>query len=157
MKIKFITTGKTVEKYLVDGIAGYEKRIKKYVNFETVVLKDLKNAANMSFNTIKAKEAEMMLPYLNSSCFRILLDEKGVEFSSKEFATFLEKKMSTDGRDIIFVVGGPYGFDKIVYDNCDFKISLSKMTFSHQMVRLVFTEQLYRAFTILNNEPYHHE
>lgn len=157
MKIKFVIIGKTVEKYLVEGISEYEKRLKKYISFEIITLKDIKNAGNMSINTIKSKEAEQLMPYLGNNNFRILLDEKGTEFSSTEFATFLEKKMSGDGRDIIFFVGGPYGFDKIVYDNCDFKISLSKMTFSHQMVRLIFTEQLYRAFTILHNEPYHHE
>jgi len=157
MKIRFIVLGRTVEKYLVDACAEYEKRIKKYIPFEYIVIKDLKNTANMPFETIKQKEAEMLRPYLSMPSIRILLDEHGKEFTSVAFSDYINKKISLQNRDITFIIGGPYGFDNEVYANSDDKISLSKMTFSHQMVRLIFMEQLYRAFTIINNEPYHHE
>ena len=157
MKIRFVVVGRTVEKYLVDACAEYEKRIKKYIPFEFVVLKDLKNTANMPFDTIKQKESELLMPYLDTSSVRILLDEHGKEVSSMEFSQYISKKISLQNKDITFIIGGPYGFDNQVYQKSDEKISLSKMTFSHQMVRLIFMEQLYRAFTIINNEPYHHE
>lgn len=157
MKIKFVAIGKTVEKYIVDACAEYEKRIKKYISFEYIILKDLKNTANMPFDTIKQKEAELLQPYLDSSSVKILLDEHGKEFTSVGFADYVNKKISLQNRDITFIIGGPYGFDSEVYAKADEKISLSKMTFSHQMVRLIFLEQLYRAFTIINHEPYHHE
>ena len=138
MKIKFVVVGKTVEKYLIQGCEEYLKRIKKYVNFEYVVLKDLSSL-------------------LQDKSYKILLDENGKEFTSKEFSIFLEKKMVNLSKDITFVVGGPYGFDDDIKAISDFEISLSKMTFSHQMVRLIFLEQLYRAFTIMRGEPYHHQ
>ena len=139
MKIKFVVVGKTVEKYLIDACGVYEKRIKKYVPFETVAVKDLKNDAVFANSTL------------------ILLDERGEEFTSKKFAEFLQKKTATSSKDIIFAAGGPFGFDAKTYERADGKISLSKMTFPHQMVRLIFLEQLYRAFTIIRGEPYHHE
>ena len=157
MKIKFVVVGKTVEKYLIDSCSEYGKRLKKYVNFEFVVLKDLKNLSSLSFPQVKAAEAVLLEPYFKGGSFNILLDEHGKEFSSKEFADFLEKKMVNSSKDITFVVGGPYGFDEKISAAADFKISLSKMTFSHQMVRLIFLEQLSRAFTIMHGEPYHHE
>ena len=139
MKIKFVVVGKTVEKYLIDVCGEYERRIKKYVPFEIVVVKDFKNAALFSGANV------------------FLLDEHGEEYTSKKFSEFLEKKMATSSKDIIFAIGGPFGFDEKTYERADAKISLSKMTFPHQMVRLIFLEQLYRAFTIMHNEPYHHE
>jgi 23S rRNA (pseudouridine1915-N3)-methyltransferase len=157
MKIKFVVVGKTVEKYLTDSCGEYEKRIKKYTGFEFVVLKDLKNASSLSKPQVKAAEAGLLAPYIKGGSFVILLDEHGKEFSSKEFADFLKKKMVNSPKDITFVVGGPYGFDDRISQAADFKISLSRMTFSHQMVRLIFLEQLYRAFTIMRGEPYHHE
>ncbi|MCQ2973849.1 MAG: 23S rRNA (pseudouridine(1915)-N(3))-methyltransferase RlmH [Bacteroidales bacterium] len=157
MKIRFVVVGKTVEKYLVDAVAEYEKRIKKYIQFEYIVLKDLKNASSLSFDMVKQKEAEFLLPYVSPNSYRIILDEHGKEFTSVEFSNFIEKKISTQSKDITFIIGGPYGFDPSISSQADYTMSLSKMTFSHQMVRLIFMEQLYRAFTIMRNEPYHHE
>lgn len=157
MKIRFVVVGKTVEKYLVDACAEYEKRIKKYIQFEYVVLKDIKNASSLSFAQVKEQEAKLIEPYMGANTFRIILDEHGKEHTSVGFSEFIEKKMATLGKDITFVIGGPYGFDPRISALADDKISLSRMTFSHQMVRLIFMEQLYRAFTIMRGEPYHHE
>ncbi|MBR6279331.1 MAG: 23S rRNA (pseudouridine(1915)-N(3))-methyltransferase RlmH [Bacteroidales bacterium] len=157
MKIKFVVIGKTVEKYLIDACNEYEKRIKKYVRFEYIVLKDLKNISALTFDQVKEQEAKLLEPYMNENSFKIILDEHGQVYTSKDFSDFLEKKIANLSKDITFVVGGPYGFAPKVVLKADGKISLSKMTFSHQMVRLIFLEQLYRAFTIMHNEPYHHE
>ena len=156
MKIRLLVAGKTVAERWKEAEAEYIKRIKKYIKFEYVEVKDLKNTANMTFEIIKQKEAELFKPYFEESGYKILLDEHGKEFTSVEFSEFLDKKISLEGKDLLFVVGGPYGFDQSIYQASDYKISLSKMTFSHQMVRTIFLEQLYRAFTIMNNEPYHH-
>lgn len=157
MKIRFVAVGKTVADWLKDARDEYDKRIKKYIKFEYIELRDLKNTSNLTFEAVKQKEAELLKPYFDEAGFKILLDENGKEFTSREFSQFLEKKISFEGKDILFVAGGPYGFDKSIYEACDFKISLSRMTFSHQMVRTIFLEQLYRAFTIMKNEPYHHD
>ncbi|MDR2836425.1 MAG: 23S rRNA (pseudouridine(1915)-N(3))-methyltransferase RlmH [Bacteroidales bacterium] len=157
MNLKLIVIGKTDEKFLEEGIDKYFKRIKHYINFEFIKIKDIKNTKNLSENNQKNLECEKILEHLNSSDFVILLDENGAEYSSKKFAEYISKQMLTGIKNIIFVIGGPYGFSPELYKRANHQISISKMTFSHQIIRLIFAEQLYRAFTIINNEPYHHE
>jgi len=157
MKIYLLVIGKTDEAYLQKGIELFLKRIPHYISFEMKVIPDLKNAKNLSQEQQKEKEGELILQQLLSSDELFLLDEHGMEVSSVEFARFLEKKMISGIKRMVFVVGGPYGFSENVYARATGKLSLSKMTFSHQMVRLIFAEQLYRALTILKGEPYHHQ
>lgn len=157
MKIKHIVIGKTEEDYLNKGISEYEQRLKKYVSYEFIVIPGLKNAKNMSVEEQKQKEGELFLRQISTTDKLILLDEKGTQFTSEQFSIELQKQMNSGIKTLIFFTGGPYGFSKAVYDRADKLFSLSKMTFSHQMVRLFFTEQLYRGFTILKGEPYHHK
>ena len=157
MKITIILNGKTEDSYLVNGIALYESRLKHYVSFETVMIPALKNTQALSVEQQKQKEGELILKNVHSSDKLILLDEKGKEYSSVDFAGFIQQQMNSGIKNIVFVVGGPYGFSEQIYKRANARISLSKMTFSHQMVRLFFVEQLYRAMTILKNEPYHHQ
>ncbi|MDQ1149992.1 23S rRNA (pseudouridine(1915)-N(3))-methyltransferase RlmH [Sphingobacterium zeae] len=157
MKITLLCIGKTDEKYLLEGIEKYTKRLKFYVNFSIVVLPDIKNVKSSSAEQQKDKEALLILKQLQPQDFVVLLDEHGKEFRSLEFSAYLEKMMIQSVQHLVFVIGGPYGFDQKIYDRAKSKISLSKMTFSHQMIRLFFTEQLYRAFSIMKGEPYHHE
>ncbi|MEZ4840030.1 MAG: 23S rRNA (pseudouridine(1915)-N(3))-methyltransferase RlmH [Flavobacteriaceae bacterium] len=157
MKIKLLVIGKTDNKNLQQLIDDYQKRLGFYSKFELIVIPDIKNAKNITENQQKEKEGELILKQLDSSDELILLDEKGKQFRSVEFADLLQKKMNSGIKQLLFVVGGPYGFSDKLYKMANAKISLSKMTFSHQMVRLFMVEQLYRAFTILKNEPYHHE
>lgn len=156
MKITLLVVGKTTDSRLVALIDEYQQRLKHYIPFEFVVIPELRNAKNMTFDLIKQTEGELILRAVTPATDLILLDEHGKEFRSIEFANYLQKKMSA-GRDIVFVVGGAFGFSQQVYDRANGKVSLSQMTFSHQMIRLLFTEQLYRAMTILRGEPYHHE
>ena len=157
MKIVFLTVGKTEDAYLKEGIDKYVKRLKHYTKLEIIDLPELKNTKALTPEQQKAKEAELILKKITPLDHVVLLDEKGSEFSSKQFASFLNKKAISSTSTLIFVVGGPYGFDQTVYARANDKLSLSRMTFSHQMIRLLFTEQLYRAFTIIKGEPYHHE
>jgi 23S rRNA (pseudouridine1915-N3)-methyltransferase len=157
MRITLLTIGKTDEKYLKEGIEKYLKRLKHYIKFEIVDLPDLKNTKNLSEDQQKSKEAELLFKNINNTDYVVLLDEAGKEYTSKNFSDYLNKKMISSTQHLIFIIGGPYGFDQTIYQRANDKISLSKMTFSHQMIRLFFTEQLYRAFTILKGEPYHHE
>lgn len=157
MKIKLIVIGKTDKRYLQDGLTIFNKRVIHYIPYEFQVLPDIKNSKNLSESLQKEKEGELLLTQLNPGDELILLDERGSEFSSPEFARFLEKKMLGGTKTLVFVIGGPYGFSQKIYDAAKSKISLSKMTFSHQLIRLIFAEQLYRALTILKGEPYHHE
>lgn len=157
MKISLIVLGKTDETYLKAGIAEYESRINRYIKFSIVEIPGLKNTTNISKNLWKAKEAEKLIPHLASSDFVVLLDEKGKEIGSVEFSGFLNQRASGSIKHLVFVIGGPYGFDDSVRKRAGQIISLSRMTFSHQLVRILFLEQLYRAFTILRNESYHHE
>ncbi|MGB4774710.1 MAG: 23S rRNA (pseudouridine(1915)-N(3))-methyltransferase RlmH [Daejeonella sp.] len=156
MKITLLTVGKTEDKYLLEGIEKYLKRLRHYVSFNITELPELKDTKNLSFDQQKAKEAELIFKQITTTDYLILLDEKGQEYSSKLFSSFLNKKMIGSVQHLVFVVGGPYGFYPDIYKRANDKISLSKMTFSHQMVRLFFIEQLYRAYTILKGEPYHH-
>lgn len=157
MKIALIVIGKTDAGYFVDAINEYKKRLVHYIPFEMEVIPDIKNVKNMSEIQQKEKEGELILKFLQPGDYLVLLDEKGKDFTSLQFAAYLEKKMHTIPKRLVFIIGGPYGFSEAVYGAAFEKISLSKMTFSHQMVRLIFIEQIYRAMTILNNEPYHHE
>ena len=157
MEIVLLTVGKTTIDFVLDGIAEYTKRLKHYVPYSYQMLPDIKKTASLSVERQKEAEGEMIISKLLPGDHVILLDERGKEYSSMEFATFLEKQMVAGRKRLIFVVGGPYGFSRAVYDRADGKISLSKMTFNHEMVRLFFTEQVYRAMTILRGEPYHHE
>ncbi len=156
MKIKLLLIGKTDESYLKQGIEKYTKRIKHYLSFDFITIPDLKNTRNLSEEQQKQKEGELILNQLNPADFVVLLDEKGKEYSSVDFSIFIEKQMISGLKNLIFIVGGPYGFSKQLYERSNIKISLSQMTFSHQMVRLIFVEQLYRAMSIIKGEPYHH-
>ena len=156
MKIEFWVIGKTDFDYLKEGIALYEKRLKHYVAYEMVVLADVKNPP-LSMEALKTKEGEIILNKLQKDDFLILLDENGKQSTSVEFSQFLEKKQMDGTKRLIFQIGGAYGFSEAVYVRANHKMSLSKLTFSHQMVRLFFVEQLYRAFTIIKGEKYHNE
>jgi len=157
MKIKLLTIGKTDNKNLISLIESYEERLKHYVKFELEIIPDLKNVKNLSEKLQKEKEGELILKKLRPDDNLFLLDERGNDLRSIEFSRFLQKKMNSGIKELVFVIGGPYGFSEKVYQKATGRISLSKMTFSHQMIRLFVVEQIYRAFTILKNEPYHHE
>lgn len=157
MKITLLTVGKTEDAFIKAGIEKYAKRLKHYTKLELTDLPELKNTKALTFGQQKVKEAEMILKKISATDHVILLDENGREWKSTEFAAYIGKKSISPVHNLVFVVGGPYGFDASVYERANEKISLSRMTFSHQMVRLFFVEQLYRAFTIIKGEPYHHE
>ena len=157
MKITLLTVGKTDIRWVREGLEIYISRLKHYIPVSLTEIPELKNASSLSKDQIKAREGELILKSIKPSDEVILLDEHGKEYTSMEWARNMEKRMSGSGRDMVFVIGGAYGFSDDVYSRCDGKVSLSKMTFSHQMVRTIFAEQLYRAFTIIRGEPYHHE
>ena len=157
MKIRLLFIGKTDEKWLLSVIDTYAKRISNYLPFQIDILPDIKNTKSMSIKKQKQAEGELILKNISSSEVVILLDEKGKEYSSTDFSSFLQKKMNSGFKTLTFIVGGPYGFSDDIYRKFPQKISLSKMTFSHQMIRMLIVEQVYRAMTILRNEPYHHE
>lgn len=157
MKITLLVIGKTDSTYLTEGINEYVKRLNHYINFEIEVIPDLKKNKNLSIELQKNQEGELILSKNQSGKELHLFDENGKNFTSREFAIFLEKKMASGLKEMVLVVGGPYGFSQKVYETAKSKISLSKLTFSHQMVRLMCVEQIYRAFTILKGEPYHHD
>ncbi|WP_439185298.1 23S rRNA (pseudouridine(1915)-N(3))-methyltransferase RlmH [Carboxylicivirga taeanensis] len=157
MKIVLVVIGKTDEPYLLTGIEKFEKRLKHYIPYEMQVIPDLKKTKNLSANQQKKMEGQLLLQAFKPGDHILLLDEKGKEYGSVDFAGMLEKQMIAGLKRLVFVIGGPYGFSDEVYAKANGKISLSKMTYSHQMVRLIFAEQIYRAMTILKNEPYHHE
>jgi len=155
MKINFLFTGKTKIPYIEEGLRDYLGRLKHYISGETLIVPDLKNTKSLSESDIRKREGENIIKVLPHSNIIVLLDERGKEYNSVELSHFLNKKM-LEGRDLCFVVGGAYGFSEDLYKIADTKLSLSKMTFSHQMIRMILAEQIYRAFTILRNEPYHH-
>ena len=157
MKISLILVGKTVNKDFVKLIDEYAGRVKHYIGFEIVTIPELKNTKSLSAEQQKQAEGELILKQLQGGDHVVLLDEHGKEFRSIEFADWMTRKMNTVSKRLVFIVGGPYGFSPSVYDAANEKISLSKMTFSHQMIRLIFVEQIYRAMTIIKGEPYHHE
>lgn len=157
MRIVLVLVGKTEKEYFVDAFNEYFKRISKYIRFEVKVIPELKNTKSMSVEVQMQKEAASLLPILDEAQDVVLLDEHGKQFTSVDFAHNIEKKMITGQRDIFFVIGGPYGFAPEVKKRANSLLSLSNYTFSHQLVRVIFVEQLYRAFTIIKGEPYHHE
>lgn len=157
MKISLLVVGKTTTGYLKTGIDDYANRLRHYVTFDIQYLPDAKNVRYQSETQQKQLEGKNILSNLDKSDYVILLDEHGQEMTSVHFSEYVQKRLSCGARRIVFIIGGPYGFSQEVYDRANDKISLSKMTFSHEMVRVIFTEQLYRSFTILNHEPYHHE
>lgn len=157
MKIELFVVGKTNHNYLSPGIEDYLKRINRYIQFSIRCISDAKNTKNLSQQQQKNAEGQNILVAIDNSDYVVLLDEHGKEYKSIEFASLIDKKMQTVTKRLVFVVGGPYGFSEDVYKRANEKISLSKMTFPHDLIRLIFVEQLYRAFSILNHEPYHHE
>ena len=156
MKIVLLVVGKTDNSYWNDALQVYLERLMHYISFEMEVIPDVKNTKNMPETEQKEIEGKMLVKYLQTGDYCVLLDERGTEFTSVQFAAWLEKKMHTVPKRLVFLTGGPYGFSDEVYKVCQEKIALSKMTFSHQMIRPIFVEQLYRAMTILRNESYHH-
>lgn len=157
MKLTLLCIGKTDEDYLQKGIDKYMKRLKHYVHFDKVIIPDIKNSKHLTEAQQKEREGQLILKHVVATDMLILMDEKGKAYRSIDFASFFEKQMLNSVPHIIFVIGGPYGFDDTVYQRANSMISLSKMTFSHQMVRLFIVEQIYRAFSIIRGEPYHHE
>ena len=156
MQIKLIAIGKTDNKQLLALIEDYQKRLGFYIKFNLEIIPDIKNVKHLSETQQKEKEGELILAKTQKSDVLILLDENGKQMDSVGFANYLQKHMNSGIKQLVFVIGGPYGFSQEIYNKSQGKLSLSKMTFSHQMVRLFFVEQLYRGFTILRNEPYHH-
>ncbi|MCL1938196.1 MAG: 23S rRNA (pseudouridine(1915)-N(3))-methyltransferase RlmH [Candidatus Azobacteroides sp.] len=156
MKILLLVVGKTSQDFVEKGLDEFGGRIKHYLPFEIQVIPAIKHAKSLSFDQQKEKEGEGILQYLQAGDYVVLLDEQGKEFTSLDFAKYLEKKRQTIPKCLVFVIGGAYGFSRKIYEAAQEKIALSKMTFSHQLVRLIFVEQLYRAMTILHQEPYHH-
>jgi 23S rRNA (pseudouridine1915-N3)-methyltransferase len=156
MKVIMLVIGKTTDAYLREGVAIYAKRLQHYIPFEIKEIPDVRNARNLSHTQLKAQEGQLILRQLGPNDDLLLLDENGMQFSSEEWAGYLEKKLCYTSRSLVFVIGGAFGFSEDVIQRAADKISLSRMTFSHQMARLIFAEQLYRACTIIKGEPYHH-
>ena len=157
MKFELAVIGKTTIGYLKQGIDEYIKRLKHYVSFENKYIDDIKNTKNISEDQQKRTEGTKILSLLDKSDFVVLLDEHGKEYTSIQYSSYIQKRLLSGVKKVVFVIGGPYGFSQEVYDRANDKISFSKMTFNHEMIRLIFTEQLYRAYTIINHEPYPHE
>ena len=157
MKTTLLVVGRTVEKHFITAIDDYIQRTKYFLSFDMEVIPELKNTKNLSMDQQKEKEGELILKALQPGDVIVLLDEQGKEMRSIEFADYMKRKMNTVNKRLVFIIGGPYGFSEKVYQAAHEKISMSKMTFSHQMIRLIFVEQIYRAMTILNGGPYHHE
>lgn len=157
MKIALLVVGRTIDGNIIPGIEEYKQRLKHFTQFDIEVIPELKNARKLSEAQQKEQEGEAILKSFDSGDYIVLLDEGGREFRSTEFASWVEHKQNISVKRLVFVVGGPYGFSQKVYSAANEKISLSRMTFSHQMIRLLFVEQLYRAYSIINHLPYHHE
>lgn len=157
MKTTLIVVGRTVEPHFITAIADYTQRTRRYLSFDIEVIPELKNTKSLTAEVQKEKEGDLILKALQPGDVVVLLDEGGKEMRSMEFAEYMRQKMNTVNRRLVFIIGGPYGFAPKVYAAAHEKLSMSRMTFSHQMIRLIFVEQLYRAMTILNGSPYHHE
>ena len=157
MRVALLLVGKTVNKHFVELIDDYASRVKHYIGFDIITIPELKNTKNLSAEQQKQQEGELILKQFQAGDYVVLLDEHGKELRSIEFSNYMGQKMQTVNKRLVFVIGGPYGFSPDVYVKANEKLSLSKMTFSHQMIRLIFVEQLYRAMTIMRGEPYHHE
>jgi 23S rRNA (pseudouridine1915-N3)-methyltransferase len=157
MKLVLLMTGKTDQAWLREGVAEYEKRISKYIRFEVVIIPDVKNPGNRSAEKVKEKEAEKMLAALKSDDHVVLLDERGESYSTIGLANYLRNSMQLPKKRMVFIIGGPWGFHQSIRDRADHVLSLSDLTFSHQVVRLLFAEQLYRVLSVIAGDPYHHE
>lgn len=157
MKIVLLLSGKTTERHVAEGVDLYSIRIKKYIGFDQVILPEIKNTRNMPEAEQKNREGKQILKFIGKDDYLILLDDKGSELSTREFAGWLETRIGLPAKRLVFAVGGPWGFSEEVYGAASYKLSLSRLTFPHQLVRLIFTEQLYRAFTVIKGEPYHHD
>jgi 23S rRNA (pseudouridine1915-N3)-methyltransferase len=157
MRINFVQTGKTTEQHVAEGVAIYEARIKRYISFEITTMPSLKKIRSLTADEVKKREGAQLLNWLPADAYVILLDEKGKEFSTAEFAAFMRRSVSNLRKNIVFVSGGAWGFAPEVYDRADMRLSLSRLTFPHQLVRLLFMEQLYRVFSLIEGNPYHHE
>lgn len=157
MKITLLTVGKTDKDWVRQGMDIYVSRLKHYIPFSVVEIPELRNVSSLTKDQIKVREGELILKNIRPSDDVILLDERGKEYTSVELAKVIQDKISYTGKDMVYIIGGAYGFSEAVYQRADSRISLSRMTFSHQMVRAIFVEQIYRAFTIMRGEPYHHE
>lgn len=157
MKIKLLLVGKTDSREIQNLTANFAMRINRYINFETEIIPDIKKSNKMSESEVKSRESSLIMNAIVPNDVLVLFDEKGKRMTSRDFASFIQTRMNSSVKKLIFLIGGAYGFDNEIYQRADFEISLSDMTFSHQMVRLFATEQIYRAFTIINGEPYHHD
>ena len=157
MDICVLSIGKTSSYWISQGLDIFEKRIPKYVKFSSIIIPDIKKGNAISKENIKEEEGKFILSHLNASDFVALMDERGKEFTSREFSDWIQKQMNSGRKRMIFIIGGPYGFSQKVYDRADIKICLSRMTFTHEMARTFALEQIYRAMTILRGEPYHHD
>jgi 23S rRNA (pseudouridine1915-N3)-methyltransferase len=157
MKITLIFVGKTIKPFLIEGEKEFDKRLKHYIKIEDIVIPELKNVSKLSIEEIKIKEGELILSKIQSTDTVILLDDKGISYSSEEFSNWIEQHQIRATKNLVMIVGGAYGFSKFVYERAQQKLSLSRMTFSHQMIRLILKEQIYRAYTIIKGEPYHHK
>jgi 23S rRNA (pseudouridine1915-N3)-methyltransferase len=157
VKVKLLLIGKTNKSFLIEGEKEYLKRIQHYIKLERLELQDIKNQKHLTIDQIKGAEGKLFLEKIKNDDFVILLDEKGQQMTSKELSFFLNDKASNAPKNMVFIIGGAYGFSNELYERCNYKLGLSKMTFSHQMVRMIFLEQIYRAMSILKGEPYHHE
>ncbi len=157
MKITLLLTGKTDHEYLAEGMSSFARRIKAYVNLNIITIPANKKHNALPAAQRKEKEGQLIIPHMQKNDFCVLLDERGKKLDSKEFATFLQERMNRSTKSLLFIVGGAWGFSNEVYEKAHIKLSLSPMTFSHQLIRLIFMEQLYRAFTIIHNQPYHND
>jgi 23S rRNA (pseudouridine1915-N3)-methyltransferase len=157
MKITLIFVGKTIKPFLIEGEKEFDNRLKHYIKIEEIVIPELKNVSKLSFEEIKIKEGELILSKIQSTDTVVLLDDKGITYSSEEFSIWIEQHQIRATKNLVMIVGGAYGFSKFVYERAQQKLSLSRMTFSHQMIRLILKEQIYRAYTIIKGEPYHHK
>lgn len=157
MEICVINVGKTNASWIKEGIDLFESRIVKYIKYSSISIPDIKNSRNLSIDTIKEEEGKLILQNLSSSDLVVLMDEKGKELSSREFSEWIQKQMNSGRKRLTIIIGGPYGFSESVYKKADSKLALSKMTFTHEMAKLILTEQIYRGMTLLKGEPYHHD
>ena len=157
MEITVLSIGKVASRWIKDGVEIFEDRIGKYIKYSSLTIPDVKISKALSKENIKEEEGKLIIQNVSPSDFVVLMDEKGQEFTSKEFAGWIQKQMNAARKRIVFVLGGPFGFSNAVYSRADYKIALSKMTFTHEMAKLILSEQIYRGLTILKGEPYHHE
>ena len=157
MEICVLSIGKISSQWIQQGLEVFENRIGKYNKYTSIVLPDIKNAKSLTKEIIKEEEGKQILTQLSPSDFVVIMDEKGKEFTSREFSEWIQKQMSSGKKRLLFIIGGPYGFSKGIYERADFKIALSKMTFTHEMAKLLLSEQIYRSMSILKGEPYHHD